>query len=212
MTTEVLFGILALLAVSASQADVKRPAPAAPIVLTASSTADVDPIPVSAADQAPQLVPVSGWKSRTAAVASLPSTPALSRPVSQAAFTPATTVPRAAVTSAPLATSNVAPFPTITQQMPVLPTQTAAYPGSVPASACACTPATATQVPYVPQQVTYVPQQVGYLAQAQTPVAAYRPVVGAITFAPAVSKGLYGQPALYVPGQPVRNFLRYLSP
>ena len=210
MPTEVLLGILALLAVSASQADVKRPAPAAPIVLTSSSTTDVSPIPVSAADQAPQLVPVSGWKSRTATVASLPSTLAVSRPVSQAAFTPATTVSRSAVTSASAATSNLAPFPAVTQQMPVLPAQTAAYPGSVSASACACSPA--AQVPYIPQQVTYVPQQVGYLAQAQAPVATYRPVVGATTFAPAVSTGLYGQPTLYVPGQPLRNFLRYLSP
>jgi hypothetical protein len=42
----------------------------------------------------------------------------------------------------------------------------------------------------------------------------YRPLVP-IAPMPAsyyVGRGILGQPTLYVPGQPVRNFLRYLSP
>lgn len=43
---------------------------------------------------------------------------------------------------------------------------------------------------------------------------AYRPVYPLFAMPPsyAVGRGLLGQPKLYVPGQPVRNFFRYISP
>ncbi len=44
------------------------------------------------------------------------------------------------------------------------------------------------------------------------PVTSYRPITTSIPAAPyRIGKGLVGQPKLYVPGQPMRNFLRYLS-
>ncbi len=47
-----------------------------------------------------------------------------------------------------------------------------------------------------------------------SPVVTYRPLVPVVPL-PAqyyLGQGLLGQPKLYVPNQPVRNFLRYLSP
>jgi hypothetical protein len=46
------------------------------------------------------------------------------------------------------------------------------------------------------------------------PVRALRPIVPPVAPAPGyvVGRGLIGQPKLYVPGQPVRNVLRYLTP
>jgi hypothetical protein len=56
----------------------------------------------------------------------------------------------------------------------------------------------ATSVPYVPSSATTV----------------YQPLVPIVS-QPAsyyVGRGVIGQPKMYVPGQPIRNFLRYLSP
>lgn len=61
-------------------------------------------------------------------------------------------------------------------------------------------------LPPPPPQVP-VPVQV-------SPVVTYRPLVPVVPL-PAqyyLGQGLLGQPKLYVPNQPVRNFLRYLSP
>lgn len=58
-----------------------------------------------------------------------------------------------------------------------------------------------------PPPLTAVPVQVG-------PVVTYRPLVPVVPM-PAqyyLGQGLLGQPKLYVPDQPLRNFLRYLSP
>ena len=46
------------------------------------------------------------------------------------------------------------------------------------------------------------------------PVVTYRPLVPVVPMPSQyyVGQGLLGQPKLYVPAQPVRNFLRYLSP
>lgn len=46
------------------------------------------------------------------------------------------------------------------------------------------------------------------------PVITYRPVVPVIPMPGQyyVGRGLLGQPKLYVPNQPLRNFVRYLSP
>jgi hypothetical protein len=42
----------------------------------------------------------------------------------------------------------------------------------------------------------------------------YRPLVALRPLPPAyaVGRGILGQPKVYVPGQPVRNFVRYISP
>jgi len=58
-----------------------------------------------------------------------------------------------------------------------------------------------------PPPVAAVPVQVG-------PVVTYRPLVPVVPM-PAqyyLGQGLLGQPKLYVPDQPLRNFLRYLTP
>jgi hypothetical protein len=46
------------------------------------------------------------------------------------------------------------------------------------------------------------------------PRVAYRPVVPVLPMPPSyeVGRGILGQPKLFVPGQPVRNFFRYLTP
>ena len=58
-----------------------------------------------------------------------------------------------------------------------------------------------------PPPLTMVPVQVG-------PVVTYKPLVPMVPL-PAqyyLGQGLLGQPKLYVPDQPLRNFLRYLTP
>ena len=58
-----------------------------------------------------------------------------------------------------------------------------------------------------PPPQTMVPVQVG-------PVVTYKPLVPVVPL-PAqyyLGQGLLGQPKLYVPDQPLRNFLRYLTP
>lgn len=46
------------------------------------------------------------------------------------------------------------------------------------------------------------------------PTCAYRPLVTVTAMPPAyeVGRGILGQPKLYVPRQPVRNFVRWLTP
>ncbi len=58
-----------------------------------------------------------------------------------------------------------------------------------------------------PPPVAGVPVQVG-------PVVTYRPLVPVVPMPPQyyLGQGLLGQPKLYVPDQPLRNFLRYLTP
>jgi hypothetical protein len=56
--------------------------------------------------------------------------------------------------------------------------------------------------------------QVVQAVPAPRPVVTYRPL---LPLAPApesyyTGQGVLGQPKLYVPGQPIRNFLRYLGP
>lgn len=43
---------------------------------------------------------------------------------------------------------------------------------------------------------------------------AYQPLVPIVSTPPSyyVGRGVIGQPKMYVPGQPIRNFLRYLTP
>ncbi|HEY5315054.1 MAG TPA: hypothetical protein VIK18_21160 [Pirellulales bacterium] len=46
------------------------------------------------------------------------------------------------------------------------------------------------------------------------PTCAYRPIIAVTAMPPAyeVGRGILGQPKLYVPRQPVRNFVRWLTP
>jgi len=90
-----------------------------------------------------------------------------------------------------------APYQTATQP------QRVTYQPIQRGAGCACTPAGRT----VYSPVNYQPA--GYRT-----VYAYRPIAPVIPMPGEVSvgRGIIGQPTVYVPGQPVRNFLRYLSP
>lgn len=57
------------------------------------------------------------------------------------------------------------------------------------------------------------PQAVSAAPVVAAPVG-YRPLVALRPLPPtyAVGRGILGQPKVYVPGQPLRNFVRYLSP
>lgn len=65
-----------------------------------------------------------------------------------------------------------------------------------------CSPAISAYYPAGSPPVVYPPYSV------------YRPVLPVAPVASSyyVGRGVLGQPKLYVPGQPLRNFLRYLSP
>jgi len=84
---------------------------------------------------------------------------------------------------------------------PPPPVTSAPFPAtSVPAMSVPLAPVPVVSAPVVPVQVA--------------PVVTYRPLVPVAPM-PAqyyVGPGLLGQPKLYVPDQPVRNFFRYLSP
>ncbi len=60
---------------------------------------------------------------------------------------------------------------------------------------------------------TCCPPMVGPAPVVAAPVG-YRPIVALRPLPPAyaVGRGIVGQPKVYVPGQPLRNFVRYLSP
>jgi len=55
----------------------------------------------------------------------------------------------------------------------------------------------------MPAPTPYIPNNAGY-----------RPLftLGQDTYNAQLGRGIVGQPTAYVPGQPMRNFLRYLSP
>ena len=55
---------------------------------------------------------------------------------------------------------------------------------------------------------------VDYYSTRNIPVARYRPIVslGSVPEGYQVGQGMLGQPKVYVPGQPLRNFVRYLTP
>ena len=84
---------------------------------------------------------------------------------------------------------------------------------STPSAYFSSTPAVGnTPVPPAPAITSYYP--VGAPQVAYPPYTVYRPVLP-VARMPAsyyVGPGVLGQPKLYVPGQPVRNLLRYLSP
>jgi hypothetical protein len=110
---------------------------------------------------------------------------------------------RAACWSSPAPRSTYAiaapaPYPTVMTYY-----QPGAVPSVQPQPACCghCAPQIVQQ-PVVQQPV------------APPPYVAYRPI---LPLAPVpetyyTGQGVLGQPKLYVPGQPIRNFLRYLGP
>jgi len=66
-------------------------------------------------------------------------------------------------------------------------------------------PASACYRAYVPAYPTYT---------VARPVITYRPVVPVVPMPRAyvIGRGIVGQPTVYVPGQPIRNALRWVSP
>ena len=97
----------------------------------------------------------------------------------------------------------------------------AACPAQVAGDCCPCGGPAYTAPSYGPSGTTWAP---GYGDAVASPSDVYRPVVApryvyrpVVPLAPMpgefqVGQGILGQPKLYVPGQPVRNFLRYLTP
>jgi hypothetical protein len=67
--------------------------------------------------------------------------------------------------------------------------------------------------PVPPSQVVLPPPPILSKGNGYVQVVRYRPLVPVNTPPPQyyVGRGLFGQPKLYVPQQPMRNFLRYLS-
>lgn len=131
-----------------------------------------------------------------------------------------TAVPAPALVPPPSAAPQplLAP-PTITYRatapsvLPLPPPPTASAP--VPATSVQVLSAPGAPAPLAPIQVAPIQVAPIQVAPIQVPpVVTYRPLVP-VTPMPAqyyVGQGLLGQPKLYVPAQPVRNFLRYLSP
>lgn len=80
--------------------------------------------------------------------------------------------------------------------LPTLP------PDAVAAPDCVCPPMRAVARPPI------------VVAPAPSPAVAFRPLLPVAPIEPeyVAGRGILGQPKLYVPRQPVRNFIRYLSP
>ena len=68
---------------------------------------------------------------------------------------------------------------------------------------CGCSPATYQRY-----------RSVGGATVGYRPYSPYRPLMPVLSMPPNyfVGRGILGQPKVYVPGQPVRNVLRYLTP
>ncbi len=127
------------------------------------------------------------------------------------------------------AASDLVPLPNrvTTYRLPVESTRMAGAAGSLPGSGwtstgtCLCTGTpTLTARPGIPAgtitNLGYSNGSVISPAYATMPVASYRTLrpVGApaVPSGYTLGRGLIGQPKLYRPGQPVRNFLRYITP
>jgi len=98
---------------------------------------------------------------------------------------------------------------------------------------CSCAPPAAPQAYYQPTVTYYQPAPLVYSPYvvarpvypyaaarpvypyaAARPVYTYRPIIAApsVPSAYILGRGVIGQPTVYIPGQPVRNVLRYVSP
>ena len=67
--------------------------------------------------------------------------------------------------------------------------------------------------PVPPTRVVLPPPPIVTSGNSYVPVVSYKPLVPVTAMPPQyyLGRGLFGQPKLYVPKQPMRNFLRYLS-
>lgn len=64
-----------------------------------------------------------------------------------------------------------------------------------------------------PPAATVIPAQPSYCPTKGLPTTSYyAPTAVVAPTTVVLGTGLYGQPTAYVPGQPVRNYLRYVSP
>ena len=90
---------------------------------------------------------------------------------------------------------------TVVQTPAVVP----ALPAAPPVD-CQVEPAPATTVVLPPPPITST-------GTDYVPVVSYKPLVPVTVPPPQyyLGRGIFGQPKLYVPRQPIRNFLRYLS-
>ncbi len=89
-----------------------------------------------------------------------------------------------------------------------------AYPSTPPAPLWLPPPPAPVVTLPAPAIATPPPPITPLAAAPSGPVVTYRPLVPVIPM-PAqyyLGRGLLGQPKLYVPNQPLRNFVRYLSP
>lgn len=95
--------------------------------------------------------------------------------------------------------------------------------GLVPLPASGAGPCSCTQSPGISTpSMRSAPSLKPVMLQPPVPVNSaprvlvLRPIIPLVPPAPpsgyVVGRGLIGQPTLYLPGQPIRNFLRYLSP
>lgn len=162
--------------------------------------------PIPAERKAPALKPIE-----VAEQASFDSpllTPA--KPVSNIApaYTPAgtnTNVPISPISSPVESQPSYQPVPYQSYQPPVVESF------SSPAPSVQMAPPTLNGVPSPAGPGANAPLQV---IGPPEPGYAYRPLVPVVSQPPTVhlGRGIIGQPTVYIPGQPVRNFLRYFSP
>ena len=146
-------------------------------------------------------------------------------------LTPNSTAAPLSSSCAPCQTAPVASYqPQRLQPVPQQAPQTLLSPVVLPPAAYS-----STYVPPPPRSAYYgntaaYPQLVGYRQAYSNPQVYARPVAPVVTATPqnyylqplipvqnvpagaTIGRGLLGQPTVYVPGQPVRNFLRYLAP
>lgn len=121
----------------------------------------------------------------------VPSTP-------QVVYSPVVSAPVTPVVSTPVVSTPVASYTTY----------------YAPAPVAAVAPTVSHRVAY-PTTTYYAPAAVTayspVVTAAPVPVTTYSPVVTAYP-SYYVGRGVVGQPTVYVPGQPVRNALRFLAP
>ena len=92
---------------------------------------------------------------------------------------------------------------------------------NVPVNPTYVSPAAQSSTVYYRQPVTYYYAPAAnccpttaYPYVAPRPVVMFRPIVslGPMPSTYAICRGIYGQTTVYVPGQPIRNAVRYISP
>jgi hypothetical protein len=117
---------------------------------------------------------------------------------------------------APAGTANLSTAPYAPQPASGLPQFQALQPGIYPTAYQCTTPAPsfpstgavpgAYVPPTLPPNMTpglYTPNNSGYVPLFS---------LGQENYNVQLGRGIIGQPTVYVPGQPIRNFMRYLSP